>query len=234
METRKLKLGCALAMSVVLLGGCARDRLVIAEQSTVMSPQPPPLLATPAVYLLTNNNGFLADVQLEDHLGKSSGRLFANGAKLFYAPVEKKRPRKYGPSGGFSFLWDAAKGEGYVLSEALQGYAPISHSAGGATNLTLRTAGEAGRATAATLTAQMSNGKSVEYQASSGPGSDGVPSRIAGGQPPFSATLEKVRAEPPPAEVFQVPSGFTAYKSGEAMVDELAIRYRNLKRKIYN
>lgn len=222
------------AAAVVLLAGCARDQIFITGQSTLLSPQPPPIFSTPAVYLLTNSSGVLAKVRIEDHLGKSHGRLFARGTKLFYAPEEKKLPRRYGPSGGFSYLWDAAEGKGYVLSEALQGYAPISHSSTGPTNILVRAAESGSGLRAVVLTAQMANGKSIDFEANGGVQDNGLPARVSGGNPPFSATFEKVRSEPPPAEVFVVPEGFTPYKSGEAMVDELAVRYRNLKRKIYD
>jgi hypothetical protein len=234
MNSRSGIIFCSAGLLLGLLAGCARDRYVLTDRSGVTAPQPPPILTTPAVYLLTNNAGFVANLRLEEQRGTSAGRLIARGPKLFYAPEEKKQASKYVPSGGFSFIWDAEQGKGYVLSEALQGYAPISHTgAGTVTNVTIESTPTARSASAVVLTAQLSNGTVAKYECNPGPAGGGPPQRIIGGPPPFNAIFEKARLEAPPAEVFGVPNGFTAYSSAEAMVDEISVRYRNLKRKIY-
>jgi hypothetical protein len=234
MRIRETTIFCSLGLVLTLLAGCARNSYVLTDRSGVMSPQPPPFLSTPAVYLLTNNNGFMANVRVEEQRGTSTGKLYARGAKFFYAPEEKKRPARYGPSGGFSFLWDAARNEGVVLSEALQGYAPISHSgAGTITNVMIERASAGGDAVNVSLIAHLLNGKQAKFEARPAAGRSAPPERLVGGTAPFNATFDKVRPEAPPAEMFRVPEGFTAYSSAESMVDEMAIRYRNLRRKDY-
>jgi len=223
MKMNNIVPACAFGLCVLFASGCAHDRFLNADQTAVVTPQPPPILATPAVYLLTNNAGFLANVRIEEQRGASSGRLYGSGTHLFYAPDEKSHATKHGPTGGFSFIWDAAKNSGIVICEALQGYAPISHSGNGSiTNVTV----ELGL-----VTATLRDGSQIKFQSASKTGKAGIPERVTGGTPAFNAVFEKVQSEVPPPEVFKVPDGLTAYQSMEAMVDEMAFRYRNLKRR---
>jgi hypothetical protein len=48
---------------------------------------------------------------------------------------------------------------------------------------------------------------------------------------PLTLTLSKARLETLPADLFQPPSGFTRHASAEAMIQELAARQHNLKRR---
>jgi len=216
---------CGGVVGCLFLAGCARDTYLAAGQRAVSTPELPRIFATPSLYLLTNNSGFVANVRSEGARGTSTGRIYGDGPRLFYTPAENQRDTKYGPAGRFSFIWDATKNSGVVLSEALQGYAPISlMGAGPATNLVVEPSGR-GR----TVTADFENGTRVQFEAS-GYSREGVPERITGTAPAFTATFDKVVSEKPPPELFKVPEGFTAYRSPEAMVDELALRFRNLKK----
>jgi len=129
--------------------------------------------------------------------------------------------------GGFAFIWDVATGRGYVLSGALQAYAPVSSSVQ-ATNV-VRASQSAALANASV---QMSDGTTQNFQCSSGEMA-GVPGRISaiGGQMPLVISLSSVHSELPAEDVFAPPDDFSKFSSPEAMADELAARQRNLRRK---
>lgn len=97
----------------------------------MITPQPPAFLVGPSAVLLTNGAGFSArvEVQAESSLGSErnfSGQLLGRGAKLLYAPESDESADTHRQPGGYSFIWDVGENQGYVLSEALQGYAPVS------------------------------------------------------------------------------------------------------------
>jgi hypothetical protein len=58
----------------------------------------------------------------------ASGQLLARGTKFFFDPAPPSgKPSRAGQS---SFIWDATTRQGFLLSEALQGYAPIAATVG--------------------------------------------------------------------------------------------------------
>ena len=116
-----------LAMALALLAsGCAHR--YGNEGSGEFLPRPPAFLTGPAVVLLTNSGGFSAWLAMASvpagHLKPLSGQLLVRGGKLFFEPAQAGGKRAWG--GQFSFLWDATTNQGYILSESLQGYAPIA------------------------------------------------------------------------------------------------------------
>ena len=198
--------------------------------------------------LLTNTDGFNAHVVMEtrpssNRAASVSGELIGRGSKLFFAPDESTLGKKRHPGGGIYFIWDVTAGSGYMLSEALQGYAPIS-SVARVTNVVIETGAE-------NPAPEKVGGHPCEQEQVSVASSDGstTPFRIwramdlkgfavrintATNSTFLSLNFASVRLEAPSGELFQPPEGFTKYASAEAMMNELMAREQNLRRiKIY-
>ena len=232
-----------LAALTLILAGCSHSRK--AEESgftRMFAPQAPAFLNGPVGALLTNSGGFSAHVVLEteDLVARQnggSGQLFCQGSKLFFAPEPKGADGKPAREAGFGFIWDVASSSGYVLSEALQGYAPFT-SAQRATNLVVTAKGLVDKvgsqeSESSEITVQMSDGSNPKFQVWRAMGLNGLPLRITTitNAVAFTIRLSNVRLGPAPADLFAPPNGFTKYNSPEAMVDELAARKLNLRRK---
>jgi hypothetical protein len=225
-----------LALGAGLLAGCAhKSDLEIREggYTRVFTPQVPVFLSGPAAVLLTNTPGFTARVTFQgDELvtGRRpiEGDLFGRAGKLLFAPKQGDPSAKKAHQTGFSYLWDVASSSGYVFSEALQAYAPVSSNLQ-ATNLVT---GPSQAASAHQVTIFMNNGSSTSFRVEAEPNHQGLPSRIQSltSAPPISVTLSKIHLQPPPPDLFSPPDGFSKYASPEAMADELAARQHNLRR----
>jgi hypothetical protein len=244
---RRISLWLAAIASVVLIGsGCAGRRSDDSAFRRVFTPHTPSLFSSLSALLLTNSPGFsaLATIRAPENIpGEAAreGHLLARGPQLVFAPTHEPSPGKRTPRGGFSFLWKAPENRGFVLSEALQGYAPISARLA-ATNLVVdpgpgtpapeKIAGYRCHLTHAII--HLGDGSVYSYEVARADELNGFPVRIrsAGNTPAFDLTLSKITTTPPPADVFAVPDGFAPYNSPEALVDELAARQLNLKRKI--
>jgi hypothetical protein len=171
----------------------------------------------------------------------SSGELLGRGTKLLYAPDADESTDPHRLPGGYSFVWDVAETRGYVFSEALQAYAPISSDLR-VTNLTL----EVGKAPTqrfsnhpcepATAAARTTDGAAAEFGLLRATDLNGFPVRIqtATKAGPFTLSFSKIRLEAPPANVFSPPDGFAKYPTPDALADELAVRQSNLRRRSYD
>jgi hypothetical protein len=191
--------------------------------------------------LLTNANGFSAYLVSGTDSASPlrtgvSGELLSRAGKLLFAPEPGKKDRKYS-RGGFIFIWDVATGRGSVLSEALQGYAPVSMSVTPAHLVT-----SAGGATAEKVDGhpceteealvEMTDGARATFRVLRATDLKRFPVRITSvsNSAPVTLSFSKIRLEPPTAELFAPPNDFTKYDSAEAMVAELVMRQHNLKR----
>ena len=90
----------------------------------------------PMAILLTNTSGFSCHVVMTTGSppipGETvSGNSCAGAPELLFAPDAHCPAGKRFARSGFSFIWDVAAQHGYLLSEALQGYAPISSAGPG-------------------------------------------------------------------------------------------------------
>ena len=194
--------------------------------------EPPTFLTGPMGVLLTNGSGYSAHATVQNESlgapqGVNSGQILCRGSKLLFAPASGEPKKKQGRGGGFAFIWDVATGRGYVLSGALQAYAPVSSSVH-ATNVVRESQSSA----LANATVQMSDGTTQNFQCSPGEAA-GVPGRISaiGGQLPLVVSLSALHTGLPAEDIFTPPDDFSKYSSPEAMADELAARQRNLRRK---
>ena len=193
--------------------------------------EPPTFLTGPMSVLLTNSSGYSAHVTAQNESlgtpqGVNSGQILCRGSRLLFAPASTEPKKKQARTGGFAFIWDVATGSGYVLSGALQAYAPVSSSIR-ATNVVRQS-----QSAAANASVQMNDGTTQNFQCSLAE-ITGVPARISavGGQTPLVISLSNIHSEVPAEDVFTPPDDFSKFSSPEAMADELAARQRNLRRK---
>jgi hypothetical protein len=232
---------CCLA-GVLAGAGCSGSREAArreASYSHVETPQPPPFLTGTAAMLLTNWPSFSArmEVQSAGLLNNSSGQVLGRGNKLLYAPESGENTGNKHEPGGFAFVWDVAQGRGYVLTEALQGYAPVTAELR-VTNFDLvagtgpmqRQSGHA--CEPATATIRTVDGEMV-FELLRATDLRGFPLKIQarGNASQFVLIFSDVRFEPVSPNVFMPPDGFTLYPNPQAMADELAARQHNFRRK---
>lgn len=229
-------IAAALALiTLAMLAGCAGhsafDKSELAF-TRVFTPQVPEFLSGPAGALLTNAGGFSARATFESFPPQAlkgvetmEGELLGNGTRLLFAPrTSDAAARKDFELGGFSFIWDVAAGSGFVLSEALQGYAPVSSSVKPA-KVTLQSGTQNAVVT-------LDNGSAWLFEVTrSSPAV--LPTRISSvtNAPPFILKIARIRSEAPPANLFAPPEGFVKYRSPEALADELAARKNNVRRR---
>ena len=228
------------ALAAWLVAGCAGGPKPVLEGSTIAeripTPKAPVFLTGPIAVLLTNVAGFSAHVVLQlpapkDQPKTISGELLGRGGRLLFAmdppPGEGKRSRL----AGVSFLWDVASRSGYLLSEPMQGYAPVAADPPG-TNLVLQQTAarpapesiEGHRCELVDLTATAGDG-ATSLQVWQARDLKNFPLRVSSTQPTvITVSFSKVRLEPPPSQLFLLPEGFAGYGHPEAMMSELAVR----------
>jgi hypothetical protein len=211
--------------------------------SRVITPEPPGFLTGPTALLLTNWASFSARLEVltassTAGASSSSGQLLGQGSKLLYAPHTYENPDAPRPrAGGYSFIWDVAQSRGYVLSETLQGYAPVVAELQ-VTNLQIApSAGPAQRYSGhncepANATVQTAD-STVGFELLRATDLHGFPVKIQmlAKANPLTLSFSNVRFENVSAHVFAPPEGFTQYPSPQAMADELAARENNLRRR---
>jgi hypothetical protein len=228
--------GATATALVLLASGCSPNHSRpsgVAMSEGEFLPRPPSFLTGPIVVLLTNSTGFSARLTMaspsSSHTRAVSGQLIGRDARFFFEP--EQAAGKQARAGRFSFIWDASKSGGYILSEALQGYAPIASDLR-FTNLSTQSSQAA---------AEKVKGHPVDRTTVVVFGSDGTQSRLEvsrdldlGGLPvridsleapvPATMTLTQIRLGVPAEKLFLPPEGFTKYPSEEAMMNELAAR----------
>jgi hypothetical protein len=206
------------AMLALCAGGCTNTGSQvdpIREPVQRLLPRMTEVVTGPAGALLTNLNGFHGqftisfgapgDEELVATL-TATGELFERDGKLCFEPVFKKAKRKSMDTGAFSLIWDVAANRGYVLSDALQGFAPVAPEADG------------------------DAGKPAELRVELAKDLNGLAVRIQSMDTlrPFTLTLSDIKPGLPPPEMFVPPDGFTRYDSEGALLSELATRQRTV------
>lgn len=231
-------------LALLLAAGCSHapsHDVYAGMPGSVFAPQPPPFLRSSMGLLFTNVSGFSARIAQEpppmrEHPEEVSGQLWALNGKLLFAPDPPKKKRKHHIEPGLSFIWDVSQGSGFILSEALQAYAPVSSSSR-FTNILVQPAsqpskkidGYAARQEVVTFTT--GDGVSSTYEVWRAAELRDLPVQIVStnmGRQEVTS-LSKVQLAPPPREVFSPPSSFTRYGSVEDMMTELVIREQGLK-----
>ena len=125
-----------ITLAAAFLAGCASEKRQEAALARMGDEAPPDFLAGPAWVSLTNFDGFSADVHSTSSTMSApsaaraaSGQLLERQGRLIFQPLTTAKIKKGKIiRGGMFFIWDSVGQHGYVVSEALQGFAPISAS----------------------------------------------------------------------------------------------------------
>jgi hypothetical protein len=207
----------------------------------------PSILTGPISVLLTNAAGISAHVTLMQNLTTRTkvpalaGDLVAQQGHLFWTPAGPDSRSRKATDHNFSYIWDVNRNSGYVLSEALQGYAPMNSSLR-YTNLLITPEPdgspaeklEGHRCAAEQVTVLSSDGAAHKFRAWRAADLNGFPLKIvpADGDTGSTVLLSQVRPERTPADAFEPPKGFTRYESADAMMNEIMLRQRDIRRPI--
>lgn len=230
--------GIILLAFALWAGGCAHDNSRHAFGGSGAETVVPKMTAVtmwPLAALLTNGQAFESEITLT--LGNAeppltlTGQLRVRGEKLRLEGAFEKAGRKPKGMGDFGVIWDEAAHQGYVFSEALQGYAPIRAGVRG-TNLATQVMTETterieGHPTdRAKVTLAGSDGQTITVQLARARDLGNAPLRIdlISGPQAFAVALSKVLPIMPGDELFLPPDGFTKYTNQAAMLEELTAR----------
>jgi hypothetical protein len=225
-----------------LMTGCASPRSPhtgLDLDQGIAAAEPPAFLIGPASVLLTNSSPYSSRAVLSNTNGPLSdlvngaGNLLQQDGVLLFVPTSTDGGGKTGWEGTFRFLWDVANGRGYVMSEVLQAYAPLSSSnryqvlpaAGGLRPPVLETI-EGQSCQVEDVTVSSSSGKSDLFRTWRATEMEGQLFKLMSLNevPAFLLRLSEVKTDPMSAELFAPPEGFVRYKSGEAMAREIMHR----------
>jgi len=227
-----------LGLALALAAGCASEKHKDAAMARVGDETPPDFVTGPAMVSLEHFDGFSADVVATTANGApASGQLIGLMGRLIYQPwttAAIKKAKYY--RGGMFFIWDTATQKGYVLSEALQGYAPISSSAD-VTNqveLTKDLASEnlnghpCHRGQVMLALSDGSSARLTEWRADD---LRHFPVRVRAESAGREITVDfsNIRLDLPPRDIFLPPGSFTRYASSMALINELMIRESTLR-----
>ncbi|HZV32953.1 MAG TPA: hypothetical protein VFB72_00115 [Verrucomicrobiae bacterium] len=222
------------AIAAMFITGCAghrESRQKFTEE--IVAPRPPAFLVGPASVLLTNTSAFSARVTVDTvstnaKVHELTGQLLGEGTHLLFAPTRGDR----------TFIWDTAARNGYILSEALQGYAPFS-SPSQITKITT-TAETAGPGSdrvnghpghEVEMSIAMNDGSTIRFSIWRASDLNDFPVRIKtiGAEKPFELNLLNVQPAKFPESTFAPPDGFTKYSNPEVMASELMARHAKPK-----
>jgi hypothetical protein len=225
-----------LALIALLASSCASSHRPLyrsnpLEESFTL----PPFLAGPIAVLLTNANDYSAHVTIDltTFSGSSrtiNGSLLTHGPDLLFSPTLGDR----------SFIWDESQNHGYILSEALQGYAPIASTLQ-ITNVAPLRGAEAqasdtinGRPCRRSELAISSNdGLATKFIIWRERDSSRFPVRIkvVNGTNPLLMDFSNCRRESLAEKLFQPPDGFTRYATAQSLREELEMRQETAGKK---
>jgi hypothetical protein len=228
--------GALIVMMVPGCGGSHQAMNLNDLEDSAMGVKPPRFLAGPTGELLTNVGGFSARITMEissssNKVRTVSGTVLGQGTHLLFAPEKGDR----------SFIWDVAGDSGYVLSEALQGYAPISSTERVTTNIDVKTSGvgtaveraNGYRCQKGDLVTESSDGSRSRFTVWRADDAKGFPVRIKAveGWTEFTINFSAIRLESLPGKLFLPPEDFTKYVSADAMMTELSMRQSAVKKR---
>ncbi|MGA2748872.1 MAG: hypothetical protein ABSG59_08865 [Verrucomicrobiota bacterium] len=222
------------ALALAAVSGCASKKntpLFHAGDET-----PPEFLSGPVAALLTNLDGFSATLtagvpQLAGVGHTVSGDLLEREGRLIFQPAAPVKGKKARMAAGMFFIWREDNHDGFVCSDALQGYAPVSASSV-PTNVVLdaSTAAEdqANGHPCRRLDAlvESSDGSSARFHVWQAEDAKKFPVRIVSASGPNGLTLNftDVHLDLPAPELFYPPDGFTRYATPVALMNELILR----------
>jgi hypothetical protein len=192
----------------------------------------------PVAVLVTNGGTFSAAVKLtfDEQTGTPlnlSGILLVRGDKfrLEYSQIADKPL----PGGVVDLIWDATARQGWVLSEGLQGYAPIADVVGCTNLLTQVLPGSSGRVDGhpvdqANVTLQCGDGQTIALQLSRALDLGHLPLQIrfVNQSDTFLLALSNFQTTKLEDGLFLPPDDFRKFDTAVALVKELADRQQNV------
>jgi hypothetical protein len=238
-----MRLGLIVLLLAAVVSGCAHSRSAEEQASALYIPDVPAFLSGPMGVLLTNAGGFSSQVAMTtgsaspaQRLEVISGQLLGRGDQLLFAPDQQSLEKRL-RSIGLSYIWNVKDNRGFVLSETLQGWAPIGFGVHYTNVLATRTdtvpESVAGHPCIQESVQITSNESAVSrLQVWRATDLKGRAVRITAGtsSAPQTLTLSKVRLQAPPADLFAPPDSFTRYENPDLMMSELTLRQHNLKK----
>ena len=232
-------------MSMLALGmavaGCTSEKSREAALAHMGDEAPPDFLVGPAAIALTNFDGFSATVAATssaDAVARTySGQILEREGRLLFQPMTTAKTKKGKiVRGGMIFIWEPMLNRGEVVSEALQGYAPLAPAARITSVAPASTVGvpepmnghPCHRVESKVSLSDGSTAKVTEWRADD---LGHVPVRVRSEQSGQLVTMDltDIRLDLPSPELFVPPSEFTRYDSSLALINELLIRESPLK-----
>lgn len=241
-----------IALAAAFFAGCASEERREAALARMGDESPPDFLLGPASAALAGFDGFWADVVSTTAasatlipaagIGSSgdtgggaaaaSGQLIGRQGQIIFQPrTTANVTRGKIVRGGMFFIWDSARQKGFVVSEALQGFAPIAAPC----QITNETP-ESQEAVAEAANghpchrvermAALSDGSTVKLTEWRADDLRRFPVRLrteSGGRV-TTVDFSGVLLDIPPQELFAPPGGFTQYAGATALINELMIR----------
>lgn len=231
-----------ICLAATLIAGCASSGKRDEPSFHAGDENPPDFLTGPVSAILTNLDGFSAHVvitttSMNGVARVKSGDLLGRDGRLIFqrAMTKGKRARA---AGGLFFIWDTTKGSGYVMSEGLQGYAPIKSDTGACSLLSvtkeeIKEQVDDHPCQRCRAVVQSPDGKKSSFTLWQAEDAGHFPVRIEGVDGPDKTTFDfsAMRMEYPSEQLFTPPEGFTSYPSSVAMMNELLTRESSLSKK---
>jgi hypothetical protein len=204
---------------------------------------PPPFLTGPVSAALTNLHGFSATVKetLSSANGlkqEKSGELLGREGALLFQPALGIKSKRAQTEGGLFYVWDENRHAGYVMSEALQGYAPLQVEGPHPTALALaneeiteEVAGHPCHRCQGIVS--LDDGTKARLTLWQADDLNHFPVRIQAlaGMDQMTLDFSEIRQQSPAKELFAPPDGFTPYATSVALMNELIVRDSTLAKK---
>ena len=146
----------------------------------------------------------------------TSGELLGREGRLVFQPTLPIKGKRARTEGGLFFIWDETRHSGYVLSEALQAYAPIKSDVGPLRSTSPKMASSRMSTAIPVIEARRSwcsnNGLKARLTLWQADDAGHFPVRIEAVEGPNHMTLDfsEIRLEYPARELFLPPDGFTS------------------------
>jgi hypothetical protein len=223
-------------LAVALLCGCAAPNT--ASPFHAGDEKPPDFLVGPITMVLTNRPGFsahvVATVGPPDGRGQTNlGELLERDGRLIFEPELEIKSKHTLAASGLLFIWNENRHSGYVVSDALQGFAPVDP----ALDIpTLAVESMTDKKDVKKIDGRVchrweavvpfANGMKVPVTLWQTDDAIKFPMRIecSNGTDVMTLNFSELRLESPPEDLFEPPEGFTSYASASALMNELLQR----------
>ncbi len=236
MRRRHHTAALGVVLAAALLAGCASEKRKEAAMAHMGDETPPDFLTGPASAALTGFDGFSADVVATSPSSPgawlATGQVIERQGRLIFQPMTTANVKKGKiVRGGMFFIWDSMAHRGYVVSEALQGFAPMT-----APCQITNVAPENKEPVAEQVNGHpchrlekrvaLSDGSTAKLTEWHADDLNRFPVRVrteSGGREE-TVDFSGIRFEVPPPELFVPPGEFTQYATSHDLMSELIIR----------